>query len=95
MTAPLVDWPAVYPYGLFGKDLEPGEFTRRYRVLLHRQRRRVLAELEELLEAYGDLVLLCFERSDAFCCSAMIPATDVARRKHRQLHEQVDAGDPR
>jgi hypothetical protein len=28
-------------------------------------------------------------------CSAMIPATDTARRKHRQFHEQVDAGDPR
>ena len=28
-------------------------------------------------------------------CSAMLPATDTARRKHRQFHEQVDAGDPR
>jgi hypothetical protein len=27
-------------------------------------------------------------------CSAMLPATDTARRKHRQFHEQVDAGDP-
>jgi hypothetical protein len=28
-------------------------------------------------------------------CSAMLPATDTARRKHRQFHEQVDAGDLR
>jgi hypothetical protein len=28
-------------------------------------------------------------------CSAMLPATDTARRKHRQHHEQVDSHDPR
>jgi uncharacterized protein YeaO (DUF488 family) len=67
MTAPLVDWPAVYPYGLFGKDLEPDDFTRRYRARLWRQRPRILAELRELREGYGDLVLLCHEPAGTFC----------------------------
>jgi hypothetical protein len=28
-------------------------------------------------------------------CSCLLPATDTARRRHRQFHEQVDAGDAR
>jgi uncharacterized protein (DUF488 family) len=67
MTAPLVDWPAVYPYGLFGKDLDEATFTTKYRARLHRQGRHILAELQDLREAYGDLVLLCFEPADRFC----------------------------
>lgn len=67
MTAPLVEWPAVYPWGLFDKDLEPEEFTRRYRHRLHRQGSRILRELEELRQGYGDLVLLCHEPAGAFC----------------------------
>jgi uncharacterized protein (DUF488 family) len=67
MTAPLVEWPAVYPYGLFGRDLEPEEFTRLYRHRLHQRARRILAELQELREAYGDLVLLCHEPAGVFC----------------------------
>ncbi len=61
MTAPLVEWPAVYPWGLFGKDLDEATFTRKYRARLHRQGPRVLRELADLREGYGDLVLLCFE----------------------------------
>jgi uncharacterized protein YeaO (DUF488 family) len=65
--APLLELRSVMPYGLFGKDLEPEEFTRRYRHRLHRQGPRVLADLAELREGYGDVCLLCFEGSDAFC----------------------------
>lgn len=68
MTASLVDWPAVYPYGLFGKDLDEATFTRRYRARLHRQGPRILRELAELQAAYdAPLVLLCFEPADLFC----------------------------
>jgi uncharacterized protein (DUF488 family) len=67
MTAPLVEWPAVYPYGLFNAGLEEADFTRRYRARLYRQTPRILAELAELREGYGDLVLLCFELADRFC----------------------------
>jgi uncharacterized protein YeaO (DUF488 family) len=67
MTAPLVEWPTVYPWSLFGKDLEPEEFTHRYRHRLHRRTPRILAELQELREAYGDLVLLCHEPPGKFC----------------------------
>jgi hypothetical protein len=61
MTAPLLEWRSVYPWGLFGAGLEPEEFTRRYRHRLHRQTPRILAELTELREGYGDLVLCCHE----------------------------------
>jgi hypothetical protein len=67
MTAPLVEWPAVYPWGLFGKGLEPADFTRLYRHRLHRLTPRIMRELRDLREGYGDVALLCFERSDAFC----------------------------
>jgi hypothetical protein len=68
MHAPLVEWPAVFPYGLFGRDLDEAEFTRKYRHRLHRQRRRILAELQEMREGYdAPLVLLCFEGPDRFC----------------------------
>jgi len=40
---------------------------RRYRHRLHRQTPRILAELQELREGYGDLVLPCFEPPDRFC----------------------------
>jgi uncharacterized protein (DUF488 family) len=63
----VIPWPAVYPYGLFGAGLEEAEFTRRYRHRLHKQTARVLAELRELREAYGDLVLCCFEAPGLFC----------------------------
>jgi Protein of unknown function, DUF488 len=67
MTAPLLELPSVFPYGLFGRDLEPDEFSRRYRHRLHRLTPRVLRELQELREGYGDLVLLCFEPPGRFC----------------------------
>ena len=65
--APLLELASVMPYGLFGKDLEREEFTRLYRHRLHRQGPRVLADLAELREGYGDVCLLCFEASDRFC----------------------------
>jgi hypothetical protein len=74
MTAPLVEWPAVYPYGLFNAGLEEGEFTRRYRHRLHRQTPRILVELQELREGYGDLVLLCFEPPDRLCHRRVLSA---------------------
>jgi hypothetical protein len=61
MTAPLVEWPAVYPWGLFGKGLDEPTFTRRYRHRLHRLTPRIMRELTELREGYGDMVLLCHE----------------------------------
>jgi uncharacterized protein DUF488 len=67
MTAPLVEWPAVYPWGLFGKDLDEATFTRKYRARLHRLTPRILRELTELREGYGDLCLLCHEPAGAFC----------------------------
>ena len=65
--APLLELRSVMPYGLFGKGLEPEEFTRRYRHRLHQRTRRILAELQELREGYGDLVLLCHEPAGTFC----------------------------
>lgn len=65
--APVVDLPSVWPFGLFKAGLEPEEFTRRYRHRLHRQQHRVLREVRELREAYGDLVLLCHEPAGTFC----------------------------
>ncbi len=67
MTAPLVDWPAVWPFGLFGRDLDEATFTRKYRHRLHRQGPRILRELTELREGYSDLVLLCHEPAGTFC----------------------------
>jgi uncharacterized protein YeaO (DUF488 family) len=84
MTAPLVEWPAVYPYGLFGKDLEPEEFTRRYRHRLHRQTPRILAEVQELREGYGDLVLCCHEPAGTFCHRVVL-----GRWLSEQLGEEV------
>jgi Protein of unknown function, DUF488 len=67
LSAPLIEWPGVYPFGLFNAGLEEPEFTRRYRARLDRRGSRVLAELAELREGYGDLVLLCFEAPGTFC----------------------------
>ena len=66
MTAPLVEWPTVYPWGMFNASLEEADLTRRYRARLHHQTPRILAELAELREGYGDLLLLCFEPADRF-----------------------------
>jgi len=65
--APLLELRSVMPYGLFGKGLEPEEFTRRYRHRLHRLTPRIMRELQELREGYGDLVLLCHEPAGTFC----------------------------
>ena len=67
MTAPLLEWRSVYPWGLFRAGLDPEEFTRRYRHRLHQRTGRVLAELQELREGYGDVMLLCHEPAGAFC----------------------------
>jgi hypothetical protein len=66
-SAPLLELPSAFPYGLFGKDLDEATFTRKYRARLWRQRPRVLRELAELREGYGDVCLLCFEGPDRFC----------------------------
>ena len=86
MTAPLVEWPAVYPWGLFGRDLEPEDFTRLYRHRLHQRTRRVLAELQELREGYGDVCLLCFEPADRFCHRHVLRAW---LQEHGVLVEEV------
>ena len=67
--APLLELRSVMPYGLFGKGLEPEEFTRRYRHRLHRLTPRITRELAELREAYGpaDLILCCYEPAGAWC----------------------------
>jgi hypothetical protein len=70
----MVDWPAVYPYGLFGKDLDEATFTRKYRARLHLQGPRILRELQELREGYGDLCLLCHEPAGAFCHRRVLSA---------------------
>ena len=65
----LVEWPAVYPYGLLD-ETDPATFRRKYRARLHKRGRRILAELEELREAYGALVLCCWEdlaKPEAWC----------------------------
>jgi hypothetical protein len=36
-----------------------------------------------------------FELSVCGRCSCLLPATEVARRKHREHHAQVDSHDPR
>ena len=84
MTAPLVDWPTVYPWGLFGKDLDEATFTRKYRARLHRLTPRILRELQELREGYGDLVLLCHEPAGAFCHRVVL-----GRWLAEQLGEEV------
>jgi Protein of unknown function, DUF488 len=65
--APLLELPSTFPFGLFGKDLDEATFTRKYRARLWRQRPRVLRELAELREGYGDVCLLCFEPAGTFC----------------------------
>jgi hypothetical protein len=84
MTAPLVDWPAVYPWGLFRAGLDEEEFTRRYRQRLHQRRPHILAELQELREGYGDLVLLCHEPAGTFCHRVVL-----GRWLAEQLGEEV------
>ena len=84
MTAPLVDWPAVYPWGLFGKGLDEATFTRKYRARLHRLTPRILRELQELREGYSDLLLLCHEPAGAFC-----HRIGLARWLAEQLGEEV------
>jgi hypothetical protein len=87
-SAPLVDWPATYPFGLFGKGLDEATFCRKYRARLHRQRRRILAELQELRKGYGDLVLLCHE--DLTKPGAWCHRTILARWITDQLGESVE-----
>jgi hypothetical protein len=64
--APLIELPCVYPFGLVDVT-DPEELRRRYRARLWRQKPRVLRELEELRQGYGDLVLLCFEPVGKLC----------------------------
>jgi hypothetical protein len=66
--APLVEWPAVYPWGIYNLDLGEATFRRKYRHQLHRKTPKILAELQELREGYDQpLVLLCFEPAGTFC----------------------------
>lgn len=75
MQAPLVEWRSVYPWGLLTRPrLEPEEFTRRYRHRLHQRTPRILAELQELREGYGDVVLCCHEPAGAFCHRRVLAA---------------------
>jgi hypothetical protein len=57
----LVEWPTVYPWGIYNAGLDEATFRRKYRHQLHRKTPKVLAEVVELQEAYAPL------RS---CCSA-------------------------
>lgn len=66
----------TYPVGLLDIT-DPAEFWRRYRHMLHRKTPRVLAELQELPEAYAPLglVLLCYEdlsKPGAWCHRTML-----------------------
>ena len=65
----LVEWPTVYPWGIYNADLDEQTFRRKYRHQLHRKTPKVLAELQELREGYASLgiVLLCFEPAGTFC----------------------------
>jgi hypothetical protein len=64
----LVEWPTVYPWGIYNADLDEQTFRRKYRHQLHRKTPKVLAELQELREGYdAPLVLLCFEPAGSFC----------------------------
>jgi len=65
--APVVDLPSVWPFGLFRAGLDEATFTTKYRARLWRQKPRVLREVQEIREAYGDAVLLCHEPAGAFC----------------------------
>jgi hypothetical protein len=65
--APTVDLPRVWPFGLFKAGLDEATFTTKYRARLWRQKPRILREVQELREAYGDLVLLCHEPAGKFC----------------------------
>jgi len=67
-TAPLLELPVAYPWGLLRKPrLAPEEFTERYLARLDARADRVLADVLELEQGYGDVVLCCFEAADQFC----------------------------
>lgn len=66
--APLVEWPTVYPWGIYNLELDEATFRRKYRHQLHSKTPKILAELQEMREGYDQpLVLLCFEPPGAFC----------------------------
>jgi hypothetical protein len=66
--APLVEWPTVYPWGIYNLDLDEATFRRKYRHGLWSKKPKVLAELSEFQAGYDqDLVLLCFEPAETFC----------------------------
>ena len=48
----LVEWPTVYPWGIYHAGLDEQTFRRKYRHQLHRKTPKVLAELQELQEGY-------------------------------------------
>jgi hypothetical protein len=61
-SAPLAEWPTVYPWGIYNLDLDEETFRRKYRHQLHRRTPKILAELADLREGYDQpIVLLCFE----------------------------------
>jgi hypothetical protein len=80
----VIAWPAVMPWGLFGRDLEPEEFRRAYRRRLHQRTPRILGELAELLAAYDPypLALCCFEdlRDGSRWCHRTILAEWIGER---------------
>jgi hypothetical protein len=72
----IVAWPAVMPWGLFGAGLDPEDFRRAYRRRLHQRTPPILAELDELLDAYDPFPL-------ASCCFEDL--RDGSRRCHRTV----------
>ena len=67
-TAPLIEWPTTYPCSIYNLGLDEATFRRRYRHQLHKATPKLLRELEELVAAYDQpLVLLCYEPAGKFC----------------------------
>lgn len=90
LQAPLVEWPTVYPWGLFGADLDHDIYRRRYRHRLHRNTPKVLAELADLQAGYdAPLVLLChcdLSKPDARCHRTML-AEWITQKTGEEIRE--------
>jgi hypothetical protein len=72
-SAPLIEWPTTYPCSIYRLGLDEETFRRRYRHQLHRATPKLLAELRELHEGYGDVALLCYEDvSKTWCHRSML-----------------------
>lgn len=88
LPRPLLDWPAVYPFGLVDvTDAE--ELRRRYRRRLWSKKPRILAEVQELRDAYGDLVLLCFEPAGKLCHRTILSQW-LTEQLGEEIHELTD-----